>query len=178
MTTLTELRRDRDPEAEAVTRRSRADECTIAGSQAKREVQNAVCVQIFEAKTPTTRRSQRRTKVDHTWHGGNHDHADGEVANRALEPHGVWRGGVRSSSAHAKTQHVSEHAEREYHVGQHVNSQVLDVTKASHCTGSVSSALASGDAGRGGTDTGPHRQVKRGVHSSTNQYLRGVSRSR
>ena len=26
-------------------------------------------------------------------------------------------------------------------------SQVLDVTKASHCTGSVSSALASGDAG-------------------------------
>ena len=33
------------------------------------------------------------------------------------------------------------------HVGQHVDSQVLDVTKASHCTGSVSSALASGDAG-------------------------------
>ena len=43
----------------------------------------------------------------------NHDHADGEVANRALEPHGVWRGGERSSSARAKTQHVSEHAERE-----------------------------------------------------------------
>ena len=35
VTTLTELRRDRDPEAEAVTRRSRADECTIAGSQAE-----------------------------------------------------------------------------------------------------------------------------------------------
>ena len=32
-------------------------------------------------------------------------------------------------------------------MGQHVDSQVLDVTKASHCTGSVSSALASGDAG-------------------------------
>ena len=31
--------------------------------------------------------------------------------------------------------------------GQHVDNQVLDVTKASHCTGSVSSALASGDAG-------------------------------
>ena len=33
------------------------------------------------------------------------------------------------------------------HVGQHVDSQDLDVTKASHCTGSVSPALASGDAG-------------------------------
>ena len=33
------------------------------------------------------------------------------------------------------------------HVGQHVDSQVLDVTKASHCTGCVSSVLASGDAG-------------------------------
>ena len=31
------------------------------------------------------------------------------------------------------------------HVGQHVDSQVFDVTEASHCTG-VSSALASGDA--------------------------------
>ena len=59
-----------------------------------------------------------------------------------------------------------------------MNSQVLDVTKASYCTGSVSSALASGDARRGGPDTGPDGQVKRGVHSSTNQYLRGVSRSR
>ena len=29
----------------------------------------------------------------------------------------------------------------------HVDRQVLDVTKASHCTGSVSSALACGDAG-------------------------------
>ena len=92
-------------------------------------------------------------------------------------PDTVWRGGERSSSARAKTQHVSEHAERVrgYHVGQHVNSQVLDVTMASHCTGSVSSALASGGAGRRGPDTGPD---KRGVHSSTNQYLRGVSRSR
>ena len=27
-------------------------------------------VQTFEAKTPSTRRSQRRAKVDHTWHGG------------------------------------------------------------------------------------------------------------
>ena len=60
---------------------------------------------------------------------------------------------------------------------QHVNSQVFDVTKASHCTGGVSSALASGDAGRGGPDTGQDRQDKRGVHSSTDQYLRGVSRS-
>ena len=33
------------------------------------------------------------------------------------------------------------------HVGQHVDSRVLDVTKASQRTGSVSSALASGDAG-------------------------------
>ena len=33
-------------------------------------------------------------------------------------------------------------------MGQHVKSQDLDVNKASHCTGSVSSALASGDAGK------------------------------
>ena len=33
------------------------------------------------------------------------------------------------------------------HVGQHVDSQDVDVTKALHCTFSVSSALASGDAG-------------------------------
>ena len=65
------------------------------------------------AKTPTTRHSQRRTKVDHHVARRNHDHADGEVASRALEPHGVWRGGERSSSARAKTQHVSEHAGRE-----------------------------------------------------------------
>ena len=88
----------------------------------KERCRTPFCVQTFEAKTPTTRRSERRTQVDHTWHGGNHDHADGEVANRtldrgqsiqALKPHGVWRGGERSSSARAKTQHVSEHAERE-----------------------------------------------------------------
>ena len=49
----------------------------------------------FEAKTPTTRRSQRRAKVDHTWHGGIHDHADDKVANRALgsliSTHSAWR---------------------------------------------------------------------------------------
>ena len=33
------------------------------------------------------------------------------------------------------------------HVGQYVDSQDLDVTKASHCTGCVSPVLASGDAG-------------------------------
>ena len=53
-------------------------------------------VQTFEAKTPTTRRSQRRAKVDHTWHGGIHDHADDKVANRALgsfiSTHSAWRG--------------------------------------------------------------------------------------
>ena len=32
-------------------------------------------------------------------------------------------------------------------MGQHVDSQDLDVTKASHCTGSTSPVLASGDAG-------------------------------
>ena len=31
-------------------------------------------VQTFEAKTPTTRRFQRRAKVDHTWHGGIHEY--------------------------------------------------------------------------------------------------------
>ena len=31
-------------------------------------------------------------------------------------------------------------------MGQHVDSQVFDVTKASHCTGSASPAVASGDA--------------------------------
>ena len=52
-------------------------------------------VQTFEAKTPTTRRSQRRTKVNHTWHGGIHDHADDKVDNRALgsliSTHSAWR---------------------------------------------------------------------------------------
>ena len=52
-------------------------------------------VQNFEAKTPSTRRSQRRAKVDHTWHGGMHDHADDKVANRALRSftstHSAWR---------------------------------------------------------------------------------------
>ena len=33
------------------------------------------------------------------------------------------------------------------HVGQHADSQDLDVTKASHCTGSMSPVLASSDAG-------------------------------
>ena len=41
-------------------------------------------VQTFKAQTPTARRSQRRAKGDHTWHGGIHDHADDKVANRAL----------------------------------------------------------------------------------------------
>ena len=57
--------------------------------------------------------------------------------------------------------------EREYHVGQHVNSQVLDVTKASHCTGSVSSALESGDAGRGGPD---HRSGQTSQARSPQQH--------
>ena len=74
--------------AEAETRRSKADECTIAGSRAEqsltRGAETPFAVQTFEAKTPTTRRSQRRAKVDHTWHGGIHDHADDKVANRAL----------------------------------------------------------------------------------------------
>ena len=60
-------------------------------------------------------------------------------------------------------------------MGQHVDSQDLDVTKASHCTGSVSSALASGDAGE--ADTGPDRRVQRGVHSSINKNLRQVKRA-
>ena len=76
------------------------------GSQAQREVQNEVSVQTFEA-CPATYKSGPHVARR------NHDHADGEVANRALEPHGVWRGGERSSSARAKTQHVGEHAERE-----------------------------------------------------------------
>ena len=52
-------------------------------------------VQTFEAQTPATRHSQRRAKVDHTWHGGIHDHADDRVANRALgsltSTHSAWR---------------------------------------------------------------------------------------
>ena len=52
-------------------------------------------VQTFEAKTPATRYSHRRAKVDHTWHGGIHDHADDKVANRALGSliftHSAWR---------------------------------------------------------------------------------------
>ena len=53
-------------------------------------------VQTFEAKTPATRHSQRRAKVDHTWHGGIHDHADDKVANRSwdyLSPRTVPGGG-------------------------------------------------------------------------------------
>ena len=42
--------------AGAVTRRSRADECTIAESQAQREVQNEVSVQTFKA-CPATYKS-------------------------------------------------------------------------------------------------------------------------
>ena len=42
-------------------------------------------IQTFEAEAPATRRSWRRTKVDHTRHGGIHDHAEDTVANRALE---------------------------------------------------------------------------------------------
>ena len=76
------------------------------GSQAQREVQNEVSVQTFEACPATCKSGPHVARR-------NHDHADGEVANRALEPHGVWRGGERSSSARAKTQHVGEHAERE-----------------------------------------------------------------
>ena len=53
-------------------------------------------VQTVEAQTPTTRQFQRRAKVDHTWHGGIHDHADDKVANRALgsliSTHNAWRG--------------------------------------------------------------------------------------
>ena len=60
--------------AKAVTRRFRADECTIAEAKPKER-----CRTKFPYRT--SRLAQRRTKVDHTWHGGNHDHADGEVAN-------------------------------------------------------------------------------------------------
>ena len=48
---------------------------------------------------------------------------------------------VRRFDGELMPQHVRER------VGQHVDSQVLDVIKASHYTGGVSSALASGDAG-------------------------------
>ena len=42
-------------------------------------------IQTFEAEAPATRHSRRRTKVDHTRHGGIHDYAEETVANRALE---------------------------------------------------------------------------------------------
>ena len=53
-------------------------------------------IQTTEAKTPTTRRPKRRAKVDHTWHGGIHDHADDKGANLALgsliSTHSAWSG--------------------------------------------------------------------------------------
>ena len=60
-------------------------------------------------------------------------------------------------------------------MGQHVDSQVLDVTKASHCTSSVSSAPASGDAG----ERTQVRTVenKEGVRRSTNKNLRQMKRA-
>ena len=54
-------------------------------------------VQTFEAKTPTTRRSQPRAKVDHTWHGGIHDHADDKGPTELWDhssPRTVLEGGV------------------------------------------------------------------------------------
>ena len=53
----------------------------------------------------------------------------------------AWRV-VRCFAGEVLAQHVRERAVVNTWV-----SQVLDVTKAAHCTGSVSSALASGDAG-------------------------------
>ena len=122
-------------------------------------------------------------KVDRTWHGGIHDHADDKVANRglgSLSPRtvlgergvflrvglgsprprvpreracgGSARRSLRLGVWCAASLWESSGAARERtcgdeHVGQHVDSQVLDVTKVSQCTGIVSSALASGDAG-------------------------------
>ena len=58
------------------TRRSRADECTIAGSRAEQSLTKCAERRLrtdFEAQTPTTKQFQRRAKVDHAWHGGIHD---------------------------------------------------------------------------------------------------------
>ena len=57
VTTLTELWRDRDPEAEAATRRSRADELTIAGSQAEQSLKRGT---ECRACRPSRQRLQRR----------------------------------------------------------------------------------------------------------------------
>ena len=38
-------------------------------------------VQTFEADAPAATGSRRRTRVDHTRHGGTHDHAEETVAN-------------------------------------------------------------------------------------------------
>ena len=92
-TTLTELRRD-DGNTTIQSRRVH-DRGKPSRAKPDERVQNAVCVQTFEAQTPTTRQFQRRAKVDHTWHGGIHDHADDKVANRALRSptstHSAWR---------------------------------------------------------------------------------------
>ena len=58
-------------------------------------------VQTFEAKTPMTKRSQRRAKVDHTWHGGIHDHADdksGQPSSGITHLHAQCLEGEESSS--------------------------------------------------------------------------------
>ena len=93
-TTLTELWRERAPEAEIDHLTRMTTETTIQSGRVhdrgkpSRSKPDERCrtfaVQTFKAKTPTMRRSQRRAKVDHTWHSGIHDHADHKVANRAL----------------------------------------------------------------------------------------------
>ena len=121
VTTLTELWRDRDPEAEAVTRRSRA----VAGSQAEQSLKTGAERRLRtdlrgkdsnDEAFPATYKSgphvARRNPRPCRRQGGQPSSGQGQ-STQALEPHGVWRGGERSSSARAKTQHASEHAERE-----------------------------------------------------------------
>ena len=153
----TELRRDCSPGAEAETRRSRADEFTISGSRAEqsltrgaeRRLRYRLSRQIHQrrgipsdAQKWTTRGTAESTTMPTTrWPTELWDH---------LSPRTVPGGrGVflRVGLGSPRPRAARERTCGDEHVGQHVDSQVLDITKASHCTGCVSSALASGDAG-------------------------------
>ena len=64
-------------------------------------------------------------------------------------------------------------------MGQHVNSQVLDATKASHCTGSVSRrSRAATPGGEDRTQVRTDKSSEESTAAPISQYLREVSRSR
>ena len=104
---MTELRRDHDPDAEAEqgkrdrlctkapvqdgeadenqsTRTTVHDRGKKSRAKPDERCRSPFAMQTLGAEAPATRRSRRRTRVDHTRHGRIHDHAKNTDANRAL----------------------------------------------------------------------------------------------